>query len=69
MKLADITKKNDLELVELVTTSRQQLTTVVIDSRTKEVKNVKQIAALKRIIARALTIQREREIAAQEQVK
>jgi ribosomal protein L29 len=38
----------------------------VIDSRTKEIKNVKTLAAHKKTIARALTIAREREITAME---
>jgi ribosomal protein L29 len=66
MKLQDITKKTDQELADLIRTEREALATAIIDSRTKEVKNVKLLAAHKKTIARALTIQREREIAAQE---
>jgi ribosomal protein L29 len=66
MKLQEITKKTDQELAELITSERKALAQAVIDSRTKEVKHVKQLAAHKKTIARALTIQREREIAKEE---
>ena len=66
MKLQDITKKTDQELTEFITTERKALEQAVIDSRTKEVKNVKALAAHKKSIARALTIAREREIAKEE---
>jgi len=63
MKLTDISKKTDTELRTLITDSRAELAKAVIDSRTKEVKDVKQQGRLKKTIARALTIAREREIA------
>ena len=66
MKLQDITKKSDQELTDLIAAERKALEQAVIDSRTKEVKNVKALAAHKKAIARALTITREREIAKQE---
>jgi ribosomal protein L29 len=66
MKLQDITKKTDQELAELIASERKALAQAVIDSRTKEVKGVKILAAHKKTIARALTIQREREIAKEE---
>ena len=66
MKLTEITNKNDQELAELIKSERSALAKAVIDSRTKEVKNVKALAAYKKTIARALTIAREREIATQE---
>lgn len=66
MKLQDITKKTDQELTDLIAAERKALEQAVIDSRTKEVKNVKALAAHKKAIARALTITREREIAKQE---
>jgi ribosomal protein L29 len=66
MKLAEITKKTDAELFELIRSERAALASAVIDSRTKEVKDVKSLARHKKTIARALTIAREREIAAQE---
>ena len=66
MKLPEITKKTDAELKTLITEARADLAKAVIDSRTKEVKDVKQIGRLKKTIARALTIAREREIAKEE---
>lgn len=69
MKLQDITKKTDQELRDFVSSERKALEQAVIDSRTKEVKNVKALAAHKKAIARALTISREREIAQEEAAK
>lgn len=66
MKKQDITKKTDAELQTLITESRAELAKAVIDSRTKEVRDVKQQGRLKKTIARALTIVREREIAKME---
>jgi ribosomal protein L29 len=69
MKLTDITKKTDQELAELITTERDALAKSVVESRTKEIKNVKTLAAHKKTIARALTIARERELAKEEAPK
>jgi ribosomal protein L29 len=67
MKLSEITAKSDKELTDLIVSERDAYSKAVIDSRTKEVKNVKSLSSHKRTIARALTIQREREIAKVEQ--
>jgi ribosomal protein L29 len=69
MKLSEITTKTDKELETLIRTEREALANAVIDSRTKEVKNVKIINAHKKTIARALTVARERAIAGQEETK
>ena len=66
MKLQDITKKTDQELTDFISSERKALEQAVIDSRTKEVKNVKILAAHKKAIARALTVARERSIAQEE---
>jgi ribosomal protein L29 len=66
MKLAEITKKTDAELAEFIKTERQALASAVIDSRTKEIKDVKSLARHKVAIARALTVARERAIANEE---
>jgi ribosomal protein L29 len=63
VKLRDITQKTDTELTELIRTERDALAKAIIESRTKEVKNVKILHAHKQTIARALTIERERQIA------
>ena len=62
MKLADITQKNEAELAELITAQRTKLSEAVLESRTKEIRNVKTQYAIKRTIARALTVQRQRQI-------
>lgn len=67
MKLTDIAQKNDAELQVFVDESRGKLAQTVIDARTKEMNNVKALAGIKRSIARALTIQRQRELSKQEQ--
>ncbi len=64
--MKDLTTKNDQELTAFITEQRQILAQTVIDMKTKEVKQVKQIRELKRSIARALTVQSERELAALE---
>lgn len=69
MKLVDIAKKNDQELAEVLSGARNDLAKAVIESRTKEIRDVKQLGRLKKTVARALTITREREIAKQEQVQ
>jgi ribosomal protein L29 len=66
IKLQEITKKTDQELDLFITEERAALAKAIIDSRTKEVKGVKILAAHKKNIARALTIAREREIAKEE---
>lgn len=62
MKFAEITQKSDAELATLLADSRKQLAQLAIDSRTKQVANVKQIHAVKRTVARTLTLQRQRQI-------
>jgi ribosomal protein L29 len=69
MKLQEITKKTDVELKDLITSSRDEMAKAVIESRTKEIRDVKQLSRLKKTIARALTISREREIAKEEATK
>lgn len=68
MKLQEIIKKNDQELAEVLSGARNDLAKAIIDSRTKEIRDVKLLGRLKKTVARALTITREREITKQEQV-
>lgn len=63
MKLNQITEKQAKELDLLIEDQRKALAGLIIDMRTKKVSNVKEIASVKRTIARALTIKRQREIA------
>ena len=67
MKMQDIANKNDQELKALVADLRRDLSQAHVDLRTKEVKNVKHISGIRKSLARALTIAREREIAREEQ--
>lgn len=64
--MQEIINKNDQELAKFVTEQRQALAQAVVDLKTKEVKQVRQIRNIKRTIARALTVQSERELKALE---
>lgn len=66
MKLAEIVSKTDKELATLETETRQALGTLVIESRTKESKNVKAILASRKQLARVLTISRQRKLGGEE---
>lgn len=67
MKLTEINQKNNQELDILVRDTRASLAEAIIESRTKQVTNVKLYAGYKRTIARVLTIQRQRQL--QEETK
>ncbi len=62
MKVSEITNRNDAELQSLIDDSRRELMQAGIDVRTKEVKDVKAQARLKKTIAQALTVQRQRQL-------
>jgi len=66
MKVTEIAQKTDKDLQNLIAESRQQISQLVVDSRTKETKNVKAILAVRKQLARALTIARQRQLGAQE---
>jgi ribosomal protein L29 len=66
MKITDITKKTDKELAQFIQTSREDLAKAVVESRTKEVRDTKTLGRLKKTIAQALTIERERQIVQEE---
>lgn len=66
MKMNEITQKNDKELQTLLADSRKQLASLAIDMRTKQVGNVKQIAAVKKTIARTLTALNQRQATKEE---
>jgi ribosomal protein L29 len=65
MKVADIAAKTDKELVDLISDSRRQVSQLVLESRTKEAKNVKAILAARKQLARALTIHHQRQLGAE----
>jgi len=62
MKMTDITQKTDAELTTLLAENRKSLAQLAIDTRTKQVADVKQIQAVKKTIARTLTLQRARQL-------
>lgn len=66
MKVTEIANKNDKELAALISDTRKQLVDLMIESRTKESKNVKAILAVRKQLARALTIERQRELGREE---
>lgn len=66
MKVRDIAAKSDKELAGFVTDAEAKLRTVIIESRTKESKNVKLILAARKDLARALTITRQRQLGQEE---
>ena len=66
IKLTEITKKTDQELADFISAEQAALAQAIVDSRTKETKNVKTQTAHKKTIARGLTIARERAIAKME---
>ncbi len=59
MKVKEMRTKSPKELDNLLVELRTKLAQVHVDMRVKETPNVKQISALKRDIARVLTIQHE----------
>lgn len=60
---SDMRQKSAAELAKNLTELQAKLMQTAVDYRTKEVKNVKLIAAIRRDIARAKTIMREQELA------
>ncbi len=66
MKIADIKQKTDKELATMLIDSRKKLADAKVELRTKQVSNVKEIAALRKTVARVLTVQRERELSKEE---
>lgn len=66
MKIADINQKTDQELTTLLIDSRKKLADAMVELRTKQISNVKEIMALRKTIARVLTVQRERELSKEE---
>ncbi len=66
MKVKEITQKTDKELMTLLIDSRKKLADAKVELRTKQVSNVKEILALRKTIARVLTVQRERELTKEE---
>lgn len=65
MKAKDMRNKSSKELQKDLSDNRSKLIQLNVDFRTKEVKNVREIRAVKRTIARILTIIAQQEKANQ----
>jgi large subunit ribosomal protein L29 len=61
MKIKQLAEMTDKELTQAVTDQQGKLGDLAIDFRTKKVSNVREVRQVKRTIARALTIQRQRQ--------
>lgn len=62
MKLVDLKTKTDAELQTLLIDTRASIAKLTVDMRTQKLPNVKQLAAYKKLVARILTLVREREL-------
>lgn len=66
MKTADIVQKTDKELVTVLAEQQVKLAALRVDYRVKQVSNIKELAAVRKTVARIKTIMRERAITAAE---
>lgn len=62
MKVKEMRTKSSKELETMLQDLRAKLAQTHVDMRVKETPNVKQIKAIKRDIARVLTLQREAQV-------
>lgn len=62
MKLKDIKIKSDVELEKQLAVTREKLRELRFKDANKQMKNVKNIDKQKKIIARILTVSKQREI-------
>lgn len=62
MKAKDIRNKSNKELQKDLSDSRSKILQLSVDYRTKEIKNVREIRAVKRTVARILTVMAEQEV-------
>lgn len=62
MKLVDLKTKTDAELQALLIDTRASIAKLTVEMRTQKLPNVKQLAAYKKLVARILTLVREREL-------
>ncbi|MSR89459.1 50S ribosomal protein L29 [Patescibacteria group bacterium] len=65
MKVKELQTKSNTELQKDLAGTRAKLAQLSVDYRTKEVKNVREIRAQKRTVARILTIMSQNDKAAQ----
>lgn len=66
MKTAEIVQKTDKELVTVLAEQQAKLAELRVDYRVKQVSNIKELAAVRKTVARIKTIMRERAITAAE---
>ncbi len=69
MKIKEIAQKKDKELDKFIKDSKEKLLKLHFDVATKESNKVRDIRKLKKDLARALTVKRERELTAEESDK
>lgn len=63
MKIKEIAGKKDKELDKFIADSKAKLLKASFDVRTKESNKVRALRVIKKDVARALTVKRERELA------
>lgn len=66
MKIQDIVQKSDKELANVLTEQQAKLAELRVEYRIKQVSNIKELAAVRKTVARIQTIMRERAITASE---
>ncbi len=66
MKIKEIAEKKDKELDKFINDSKGKLLKLSFDVRTKESNKVRELRAIKKDIAKALTVKRQRELVAEE---
>lgn len=66
MKTSEIVQKTDKELVTILAVQQAKLAELRVDYRIKQVSNIKELAAVRKTVARIKTIMRERAITAAE---
>lgn len=69
MKIKEIAEKKDKELDKFIADQKAKLLKSSFDVTTKETGKVREIRVIKKDIARALTVRRERELARVEAAK
>ncbi len=68
MKIKEIAQKKDKELDKFIKDSKEKLLKLHFDVATKESNKVRDIRKLKKDLARALTVKRERELVKEDNV-
>jgi len=66
MKTTEIVQKTDKELATILADQQSKLAELRVDYRVKQVSNIKELAVVRKTVARIKTIQRERAITAAE---